>query len=104
MALLIPFVLLFGLLFLMNRGEKKKRAQLESKLKKGDKVVTRAGIIGKLTEVSDTRVRVEIAPGVNVSMLKASIEGLEGGDASAKDGKSAASTKDKSPPQGGKKK
>lgn len=77
MALVLPFLLLFGLLFLMNRGEKKKRAALESKLKRGDRVVTRSGIKGKLIEVAETTVKVEIAPGVNVMMVKAAVEGLD---------------------------
>ncbi|MBW2522554.1 MAG: preprotein translocase subunit YajC [Deltaproteobacteria bacterium] len=80
MALVLPFLLLFGLLFLMNRGEKKKRAALESKLKRGDRVITRSGIKGKLVEVSDAAVKVEIAPGVNVMMVKAAVEGLDTSD------------------------
>lgn len=87
MALVLPFLLLFGLLFLMNRGEKKKRAQLESKLKRGDRVITRSGIKGKLLDVGDTTVRVEIAPGVNVVMVKQAVEGLDSGDAAAAPGK-----------------
>jgi preprotein translocase subunit YajC len=75
MMLLLP-LLLFGLLFLMNRSDKKRRSQLESGLKKGDRVLTRAGFIGKLVEVGDQTVKVELAPGVNVTMVKNSIEGL----------------------------
>ena len=77
MMLLIPFLLLIGLMFFMNRNERKKRSQLESKLKKGDRVLTRAGIIGKLVELTDRSVKVEIAPGVCVHMLKGAIEGLD---------------------------
>ena len=51
--------------------------ELESKLKKGDRVVTQSGIIGKLIEVSDRTVRAEIAPGVNVTMLKSAVQGIE---------------------------
>jgi len=75
MMLLLP-LLLFGVIFLMNRGEKKKRAALEAKLKKGDKVVTRAGFVGKLVEVGEREARIELAPGVNVAMIKTAIEGL----------------------------
>lgn len=103
MALLLPFLLLFGLLFLMNRGEKKKRAALESKLKRGDRVVTRSGIKGKLVEVQDASVKVEIAPGVTVVMVKTAVEGLDPGDsvasgkaAGGKDQDKDKSSKDKS--------
>ena len=88
LVMLLPFVLLFGLIFMMQRGDKKKRAALESKLKKGDRVITRAGFIGKITQMGERTVRIEIAPGVNTTMLKSHIEGLDGGDVAAKDDKS----------------
>jgi preprotein translocase subunit YajC len=98
MALVLPFLLLFGLLFFMNRGEKKKRTAFESKLKRGDKVITRAGIKGKLLELNDNSVKVEIAPGVSVFMVKGAVEALDPGDAPA-----AAPFKDtKVPPKEGK--
>lgn len=74
-------LLLVGLMWFMNRGEKKRRTELEEKLKKGDRVLTRSGIVGKVLELGEGRVKLEIAPGVNVTMTKQSIEGLdEGGD------------------------
>jgi preprotein translocase subunit YajC len=79
MMLLLPLVL-FGVIILMNRGEKKRRSELETKLKKGDRVLTRSGIAGKLIEVGERTVRLEIAPGVNVTMVKTAIEGLDPGD------------------------
>jgi preprotein translocase subunit YajC len=78
--MLLPFVLLFGLIWWMQRGEKKKRSELEGKLKKGDRIITRAGFIGKLTELGERTARVELAPGVNITMLRSHIEGLDGGD------------------------
>lgn len=65
----------------MNRSEKKRRVELESKLKKGDKVLTRSGFIGKIVEIGDARARVEIAPGVVVQVVKTAIEGLADADA-----------------------
>jgi len=86
MMLLLP-LLMFGLIFFMNRSDKKRRQQVESGLKKGDRVVTRAGFIGKVVEVQDINVRVEIAPGVVVTMIKSAIEGLADPDAGKKDDK-----------------
>jgi preprotein translocase subunit YajC len=82
--LLLP-LMLFGLIMLMNRGDKKKRAELEKKLKKGDRVVTRAGFIGKVVEVGEKNARVEIAPGVVVKMVKVAIEGLAEDDTPKKE-------------------
>ncbi len=85
MMLLLP-LLLFGLIIMMNRSDKKRRAEIESKLKKGDRVVTRAGIMGKVVEVGDKNARVEIAPGVVVKMVKTAIEGMAEDDSGAKKG------------------
>jgi len=88
MVILLPILLMVGMMIFMNRGEKKKRQTLESQLKRGDRVVTRSGIKGKLMELSESTAKVEIAPGVNVVMLKAAIEGIDPGELSAsKDGK-----------------
>lgn len=89
-----PILIMVAVLFFMSRGEKKKRAQLESQLKKGDRVVTRSGVIGSLTALGERTVRVEIAPGVTVTMLKNAVEGLDGGDtvSSAKAGDDKASS------------
>ncbi|MBM4357021.1 MAG: preprotein translocase subunit YajC [Deltaproteobacteria bacterium] len=75
-----PLLIMGALFFFMSRGEKKKRAQLESQLKKGDRVVTRSGLIGTVAALGDRTARVEVAPGVTVTMLKGAIEGLDGGD------------------------
>ena len=98
MTMMLPILILVGFMFFMSRSEKKKRTALESKLKKGDRVITRSGIIGKLLEVGDRTVRAEIAPGVNVTMLKVAIEGLEGSE------NISTANKDESSSKGGKKK
>jgi len=83
-------IMLLPLLFVlfMSRNQSKKQKELESALKPGDKVVTQSGLIGKLIDVGDRTAKLEIAPGVNVQILKASIQGVDGGDqkpAEAKD-------------------
>ena len=78
---LLIMVLPILLIFFTMRGQTKKQKQIESNLKTGDTVVTQSGLIGKLTELGETRVKIEIAPGVSVRMLKSSISGVDGGDA-----------------------
>ena len=77
---MLMMVLPFLLIFMMLRGQNKKQKQLESNLKTGDTVVTQSGLIGKIVEMSDTRAKVEIAPGVNVRMLKSAISGVDAGE------------------------
>ena len=80
MALVIqiaPIVAIFILFyFLMIRPQQKRmkehRAMVEA-LKKGDEVVTQGGLVGKVTAVRDGELEVEIAPGVKVRVVKATV-------------------------------
>lgn len=90
-VMMLMMVVLPVLLFwTMSSGNKKRQKQLESALKVGDTVLTQAGMVGKIIEMTETRAKVEIAPGVSVRMLKSAISGVDGGEQ-----KPAESTKDK---------
>jgi preprotein translocase subunit YajC len=89
--MLLPLLLVF----LMMRGQTKKQKQIESSLKTGDTVITQSGLIGKVTEIQERRVRIEIAPGVNVRMLKTALQGLDEGDPKPGDVKDSKDAKDK---------
>ena len=78
---LLIMVLPILLIFMTMRGQTKKQKQIESSIKTGDTVITQSGLIGKITEmVGETRVKVEIAPGVSVRMLKSAISGVDAGE------------------------
>jgi preprotein translocase subunit YajC len=78
-------ILFFGgmlaiMYFLMIRPQQKQARQhntLLAGLKKGDSVFTQGGLIGKIAEVTDKEVRLEISPGVKIRLKKSSIQGLE---------------------------
>ena len=77
---LVPLVFMFGIFyFLLIRPQQKKakehRALIEA-LKKGDLVVTAAGIHGKVTSVDENVVTLEIAPGINIKIGKGFIASL----------------------------
>lgn len=77
---LMPLILLFVLLyFLMIRPQAKRakehRAMLQA-LQKGDEVVTSGGTLGKVTNVGDQFVTVEIAPNVEIKVQKPSVQTL----------------------------
>ena len=91
---MLPFMLPLLLIFFMMRNQSKKQKQIEQGLKTGDTVVTQAGLIGKIIEMNERTVRLEIAPGVNVRLLKTAIQGVDPGDTKvepkdAKDSKDA---------------
>ena len=72
-----PFVLIIIVFyFFMIRPQMKRQKELRKyreALKKGDKVITTGGIYGKVAEVKDQYVSVEIAEGVKVKMDKSAI-------------------------------
>ncbi len=75
---LLPMVLIFGVMyFLLIRPQQKKAKEHQetiSALRKGDRIVTGGGIIGVVQKLdNDTEITVEIAEGVNVHVLRATI-------------------------------
>jgi preprotein translocase subunit YajC len=85
--MLVAFLPVILFMFFTSKSQQKKQKELESKLKRGDRVVTQSGLVGKLVEMDQSRhVRIEIAPGVKVQMLRSAITGLDVEDpASGKD-------------------
>ncbi|MCL8206821.1 MAG: preprotein translocase subunit YajC [Actinomycetia bacterium] len=59
--------------FYQNSQAQKKRQKLQAELKRGDRVVTVGGIVGRVSRVKDNRVWVQIADGVEVEMVKSGI-------------------------------
>ena len=93
--MLLVMALPLLLLVFMTRNQSKKQKELEASLKVGDRVVTQSGLIGKILDMGERTAKVEIAPGVNVQMLKSAIQGPDVVPA-AKDGdKSKDAAKDK---------
>jgi len=77
---LLPLILMFVLLYFLMLRPQMKRAkehrQMLSSLQKGDEVVTSGGTLGKVTNVGDTYVKVEIAPSIEITVQKPSIQTL----------------------------
>ncbi len=70
-VLFIPIVLML----LMSRNQNKKQKQIEESLKVGDKVVTQSGLLGRISDMDPRLVKLEIAPGVKVEVLKSTVQG-----------------------------
>ena len=74
---LLPLILMFVVLwFLMIRPQmtraKEHKAMVEA-LAKGDEVVTGGGIAGRVTDVGDSFVQVEVAPNTVVAVQKQAV-------------------------------
>ena len=78
LAQFAPLILIFAIMyFLLIRPQQKKvkqhQAMVEA-LRRGDQVITQGGLVGKVVKVKDDgELEVEIAEGVKVRVVKATI-------------------------------
>lgn len=73
---LLPIALLALFYFMILRPQQRRAKAHQAVIagvKRGDTVVMSSGMIGKVTRVDDAEVQVEIAPTVNVKVVKAMI-------------------------------
>jgi preprotein translocase subunit YajC len=76
-SLLLPVMLIVVFYFLLIRQKKQKehRAMVEA-LGVGTEIVTGGGVLGKVTELGEQFVTIEIAEGVNIKVQRQSISAV----------------------------
>ena len=75
--ILVVFVAVFYFLLIRPQQKRMKDQQaMLSRLAAGDEVVTSGGILGRITEVNDTFITLEIAEGVRIQVQKTQISQL----------------------------
>ena len=83
----IPLVLIFVIFwFLMIRPQQKRMREHAAQIaavKKGDRVVTGGGLVGKVTRVSDNEVEIDLGQNVRVTAVKSTLSQV-GNPATAK--------------------
>ena len=89
---ILPFILIFVIMyFMVIRPQQKKAKQHQemlNKLKRNDEVMTSGGIYGKVIDLKETVVTLEVAPNVRVRVHRPQISVvLTGEKAVAKEGK-----------------
>ncbi len=77
---LLPIVLMFVLLyFLMIRPQmkraKEQKAMIEA-LQKGDEVVTAGGVVGRISEMGDAFLTLEVAPNTAITVQRSAVQTL----------------------------
>jgi preprotein translocase subunit YajC len=79
---LIPLVLMFVIFyFLLIRPQQKKSRQhkdILANLKRGDSVITSGGIYGRIAEINDNIIVLEVADKVRIKVARGFISGLAG--------------------------
>ena len=96
---LLPFVLIFVIMyFLILRPQQKKvkdHAELVKNIRRGDTVVTSGGLVGKVTKVvDDDQIEFEISDGVRVRQMRQMISGVRAKGEPAKEKAETAKDKD----------
>jgi preprotein translocase subunit YajC len=92
MMTLIPFALIFVIMYFMvirpQQRKSKEHQELLNKLKKNDEVMTSGGIYGKVVDLKETVVTLEVAPNVRIRVHRPQISAvLTGEKSAAKEGK-----------------
>jgi preprotein translocase subunit YajC len=78
---LLPFVLIFVIMYFLILRPQQKRAkehtELIKNLRRGDTVITSGGLVGKVTKVvDDEQVEIEISDGVRVRQVRSMVSGV----------------------------
>jgi preprotein translocase subunit YajC len=74
MLMIVAMIAIFY--FVMIRPQSKKQKELKRQreaMQKGDRVVTAGGIHGKIRNIDEATIMVEVAPGVELKLDKASV-------------------------------
>ena len=77
--LLFPIILIAAFYFLLIRPQTKRakeHKQMVEALKKGDEVVSGGGVLGRITDIGENFVQLEIAEGVQIRIQKQAISSL----------------------------
>jgi preprotein translocase subunit YajC len=93
-ASFLPLILIFALFYFLlimpaQRRERKHRETVLNALKKGDKVLTNAGILGVVANVKDDEVTLKLEEG-KLRVLRSTISKILGPEEPAKDQKQEA--------------
>jgi preprotein translocase subunit YajC len=76
-TMIVPFAMIFGIAyFLLIRPQTQKASEqrkMLNSLKRNDEVVTSGGILGKIVELGDRLVTLEIAPNVRIRIERGQI-------------------------------
>ena len=90
---LLPFVLIFVIMyFLILRPQQKRvkqHAEMVKNVRKGDTVITSGGLVGRVTKVvDDDQVEIEVADGVRVRQMRSMVSDVRAKGEPVKDDES----------------
>ena len=76
----LPLIVIFAVFYFMLIRPQMKRAkehkQLVAQLGKGDEVITNGGLLGKITDVSDSFVTLELADNLQIKLQRSAVANI----------------------------
>ncbi len=76
-----PFLLMGGIFYFMlyrpQKKEQQRRQSMLDSLRVGDDVITIGGVYGKITAISEKKVVLEVAEGVEMTFTRTAVSGLQ---------------------------
>src|SRR4051794_2892755 len=79
---LVPFAMVLAIVYFLilmpMKRQRKKVQEFQNGLKVGDKIVTTGGIYGLITRVNDNSVQLQVADKVRIEIARAAVGGYQG--------------------------
>ena len=69
-------LIMYFLIFRPQQKKAKEHRSMVDALQKGDEVIAAGGLVGKITEVSDAYITMEVSPGTEIRAQKFSVQTL----------------------------
>ena len=76
LPLVLIFVVFYFLLIRPQQKRQKEHREMVANIKSGEEVTTAGGLLGKVTEVKDSFVKIEVATGVIVTVQKHTVSAV----------------------------
>jgi len=76
LPIIVIFVLFYFLLIRPQQKRQKQHKEMVESLSKGDEVVTTGGTLGKITDVGDNFITLEVAQGVNIKVQRSMVQAM----------------------------
>ncbi|MDE0976035.1 MAG: preprotein translocase subunit YajC [Arenicellales bacterium] len=73
LPLVVIFILFYFLLIRPQQKRAKQHKEMVTALKKGEEIVTNGGLLGKVTDLDDNFITLEIATGLNAKVQRQSV-------------------------------
>ena len=73
LPILLIFVIMYFLILRPQRAKARQHVEMVANLRRGDTVVTAGGLIAKVAKVDENELQVELADGVRVRVVRATI-------------------------------